>query len=677
MNDKKLIERAANNIRILAASMVETAKSGHPGGALGGADFVNVLFSEFLITDPNDARWPGRDRFFLDPGHMSPMLYAQLALTGKYTMQELQQFRQWGSPTPGHPEVDVDRGVENTSGPLGQGHTFAVGAAIAAKHLAQRFGWLMSQTIYAFISDGGIQEEISQGAGRIAGHLGLGNLVMFYDANNVQLSTSVEEVSSENVAMKYRAWGWHVIEIDGNETDEIRMALKEAKAEANRPTLIIGRTLMGKGAIAEDGTSRENLVSTHGQPLSKAGVSIDATIRSLGGDPNNPFTIFPDVAELYEARAEYLTNLAIERRKEEQLWRESHKEEAQKYDAWFANIRPVIDWNKIEQKADQATRSASATVLSALAEQVENMIVASADLSNSDKTDGFLKKTEAIARNNYGGRFLQPGVSELTMSCLAIGMALHGGVIPAVGTFFVFSDYMKPAVRLAALMELPVIFIWSHDAFRVGEDGPTHQPVEHEAQIRLLEELRNHSGRPSMLVLRPADVEETTAAWRLAMENAHTPSALILSRQNIKDLPAKTGDRKAEAEQLVRGAYIVERDEKPEVVLIASGSEVSTLTEAAPILRAAGIHLQIVSVPSEGLFRQQSIDYQDKVLPKGIRRIGLTAGLPSGLLALVGNIDDIHGLNSFGFSAPYNVLDEKLGFTPEAVAEFVLKRLKA
>ena len=672
MNNEQLMTRAADNIRILAASMVERAKSGHPGGAMGGADFINVLFSEFLIFDPNDPKWPGRDRFFLDPGHMSPMLYAQLSLIGKYSMQELQQFRQWGSPTPGHPEVDVLRGVENTSGPLGQGHTFAVGAAIAAKFLAERLGWVMSQTIYAYISDGGVQEEISQGAGRIAGHLGLDNLIMFYDANNIQLSTKVDEVDTEDVAMKYKAWGWHVLEVDGSSVSEIRKALTEAKSIVGKPTLIIGHTTMARGAVGADGTSYEGKVSTHGQPLSAAGASFEATVQNLGGDPNDPFRIFPEVEAMYQARLDVLRQLAEERKKEEALWRQDNKDRAEKLDRWFSGVSPVIDWSKVEQKPDQATRAASATVLGVLAQQVENMIVASADLSNSDKTDGFLKKTRVLTRGDFRGAFLQPGVAELTMACLCIGMALHGGVIAACGTFFVFSDYMKPSVRMAALMELPVKFVWSHDAFRVGEDGPTHEPVEQEAQIRLMEKLQNHSGANSLLVLRPSDVEETTVAWRMAMENVHTPSALILSRQNIKDLPAPEGKTRGEAAQAAeRGGYIVQRDEQPEVVLIANGSEVSTLVEGAELLRKEGIQLQIVAVPSEGVFRRQPKAYQDEVLPQGIKRFGLTAGLPVNLLGLVGDNGTIWGLNSFGFSAPYKVLDEKLGFTAENVYQQV------
>ena len=666
MNDIKLMNKAADNIRILAASMVEKAKSGHPGGAMGGADFVNVLFSEFLVYDPKNPAWEGRDRYFQDPGHMSPMLYSVLALAGKFTIDELKEFRQWGSVNPGHPEVNVMRGIENTSGPLGQGHTYAVGAAIAAKFLKARLGDVMNQTIYTYISDGGIQEEISQGAGRIAGTLGLDNLIMFYDANNIQLSTTVGEVTTENVAMKYEAWGWKVITINGNDVTEIRRALTEAKAETSRPTLIIGNTIMGKGAVGADKSSYENKVSTHGQPLSAAGVSIADTIRNLGGNPDDPFQIFPEVAELYAKRAKELEAIVAERYAAKAEWAKANPELAAKMDLWFSGKAPVIDWKAIEQKPNQATRAASATVLGVLATQVENMIVSSADLSNSDKTDGFLKKTHAFVKGDFSGAFLQAGVAELTMACVCIGMSLHGGVIVACGTFFVFSDYMKPAIRMAALMEQPVKFVWSHDAFRVGEDGPTHEPVEQEVQIRLMEKLKNHKGHNSMLVLRPADVTETTIAWKMAMENTATPTALIFSRQNITDLPAK-GNRYDEALQAEKGAYIVESDENPDVIMVASGSEVSTLEEGAALLRADGIKVRIVSVPSEGLFRSQSKEYQESVIPTGSKVFGLTAGLPVNLEGVVGANGKVWGLESFGFSAPYKVLDEKLGFTGQNV----------
>ena len=667
------VNRAADNIRLLSAAMVEKAKSGHPGGAMGGADFINILYSEYLNYDPNDRNWVNRDRFYLDPGHMSPMLYAQLALTGAYTMEEVANFRQWGSPTPGHPEVDFGRGVENTSGPLGQGHTMAVGAAIAEKFLAERFGSWMNHDIYTFISDGGIQEEISQGAGRIAGYLGLNNLVMFYDSNDIQLSTKTDAVTTEDTAKKYEAWGWSVMTIDGNNADEIRKALDAAQAETEKPFLIIGKTIMGKGAVTADGSSFEKMVSTHGQPLSAAGACFDSTVKNLGGNPENPFVVFNDVAEMYAAANAKKAEFVAAKKAEQAEWEKANPELAAKFAKFFSDEAPELDFSAIEQKAGAATRAASATVLGAFAEQVENMIVSSADLANSDKTDGFLKKTKAFSKGDFSGQFLQSGVAELTMASIANGMALHGGVVPVVGTFFVFSDYMKPAVRIAALQQLPVKYVWTHDAFRVGEDGPTHQPIEQEAQIRLMEKLKNHHGDNSMLVLRPADAEETTVAWEMALNNTNTPSALILSRQNIKNLPGSSYEQALKAK---KGAYVVEKDENPDVVLLASGSEVSTLVEGAAKLRAEkGLKIQIVSVISEGVFRNQDEAYQTEVLPADLPRFGMTAGLPVTLEGLVGANGSVWGLDHFGYSGPYTVLDEKFGFTAENVFNKVVEML--
>ena len=662
MNDIKVMNHAADNIRILTAAMVEKAKSGHPGGAMGGADFINVLYSEYLQYDPENPKWEGRDRLFLDPGHMSPMLYGVLSMTGHFTLEELQQFRQWGSPTPGHPELNVMRGVENSSGPLGQGHTYGIGAAIAAKFLAARTGnpTFNKETIYIYISDGGIQEEVSQGAGRVAGHLGLDNVIMFYDANDIQLSTEVKEVMTEDTAMKYRSWGWNVLEIDGNNCQQIREALDAAKKEDKRPTLIIGKCIMGKGALKADGTSYENTTKTHGAPLGAE--ACKNTITNLGGDPENPFVIFDDVKEMYAKRKEELKAIVAQRHAEEDAWAAANPEKAAQQKDWFNNVVPEIDWASIQQKANDPTRNASATVLSVLSEKVPNMIVSSADLCNSDKTDGFLKHTHCIVPGDFSGGFFQAGVAELTMACICIGLTLHGGVIAACGTFFVFSDYMKPAMRMAALMRLPVKFIWSHDAFRVGEDGPTHQPVEQEAQVRLLEKMKNHMGKNSMLVLRPADVEETTVAWKLAMENIDTPTGLICSRQNVTNLPEGTN-----YSQVAKGAYIVKEDENPDVILLASGSEVSTLIAGAELLAKDGIKTRIVSVPSEGLFRTQSKEYQESVLPTGAKTFGLTAGIPANLYTLVGYNGKVWGMESFGYSAPFKVLDEKLGFNAENV----------
>ena len=655
------MNHAADNIRLLAVSMVEKAKSGHPGGAMGGADFINVLFSEFLVFDPDQPTWEGRDRFYLDPGHMSPMLYSALALQGKYTIDDLKTFRQWGTVCPGHPERDIIHGIENTSGPLGQGHTYAVGAAIAEKFLEARLGSTMMQhKIYAYISDGGVQEEISQGAGRIAGLFKLNNLIMFYDANEIQLSTECDVVMRENTRMKYESWGWNVLEINGNDPDEIRAALILANKEEDRPTLIIGHTVMAKGARKEDGSSYERSVKTHGAPL--GGGAYENTVKNLGGDLNDPFVVFDDVKELYEKRNAELREIVKERHAAEEEWRKANPEKAEQMKAWFSGDAPKVDWSALVQKRDVATRVASANCLGVLAEQVPNMVCSSADLCNSDKTDGFLKKTHELAPDDFTGAFFQAGVSELTMACVCIGMYLHGGVIPACGTFFVFSDYMKPAIRMAALMRVPIKFVWSHDAFRVGEDGPTHEPVEQEAQIRLMEKLKNHKGQDSVRVFRPADADETTVCWQMANENMDTPTAMICSRQNVNSLPEGT-----DYSQVRNGAYIVKDDPNYDVILLASGSEVSTLLAGAELLNADGIKTRIVSVPSEGLFRTQSKEYQESVLPKGAKIFGMTAGLPVTLQSLVGVEGMVYGLESFGFSAPYKVLDEKLGFNAENV----------
>lgn len=484
---------------------------------------------------------------------------------------------------------------------------------------------------------------------------------MFYDSNDIQLSTECGVVTCENTAAKYESWGWKVITIDGNDADEIRRALNEAKAEKEKPTLIIGNTVMGKGALRADGSSFEHHIGTHGAPLGAE--AYQKTIVNLGGNPNEPFVVYPEVKELYAKRNEELREIVAKRHQEENEWAKNNTQLAAQMKEWFSGNAPKVDWSTLTQKPDAATRVASAACLGLLAEQVPNMVCSSADLSNSDRTDGFLNKTHEMKRGDLSGAFLQAGVSELTMACMCIGMYLHGGVIPACGTFFVFSDYMKPAIRMAALMRVPIKFIWTHDAFRVGEDGPTHEPVEQEAQIRLMEKLKNHCGEDSVRVFRPADVNETTVCWQMAMENMNTPTALILSRQNVKNIHPDTNYELAR-----RGAYIVAgSDSQFDVILLASGSEVATLEAGAELLRKDGVKVRIVSVPSEGLFRTQSAEYQEEVLPTGSKIFGLTAGLPVTLQGLVGSNGKVYGLNSFGYSAPFKVLDEKLGFTAENV----------
>jgi transketolase len=675
--NKELDQLAADNIRALAISMVEKANSGHPGGPMGGADYMHILYSEFFNFDPSDMQWSFRDRFFMDAGHLSSLMYAQYYLFGNYKKEDVASFRQWGSITPGHPEVDVVRGIENTSGPLGQGHTMGVGAAIAAKFLQARFGDWMNHKIYGFISDGGVQEEISQGAGRIAGHLGLNNFIMFYDSNDVQLSSKTAEVTSEDTAMKYEAWGWKVVTIDGHDHEQIRKALKDANAETEKPTLIIGETIMGKGCVTADGSMYEGYTELHGKPIGDTGADYTKTMENLGADVSNPFDIYGKVVTFYADILSNKTKAAAEKKKEIAAWRSANGALATKLDTFLSGKLPELDFESILQKEGLATRAASSAVLGFLAENVENMIVSSADLSNSDKTDGFLKKTTILKKGDFSGAFLQAGVAELTMATIANGIALHGGIIPVVATFFVFSDYMKPAIRLSCIQELPVKFVWTHDAFRVGEDGPTHQPVEQEAQIRLLEKLKNHSHEQSFVALRPADSMETNVAWKMAMENSKTPTGLILSRQGIKDIPAKSGNRYKEALGAEKGGYLVQEVTDADVVLIANGSEVATLVEAAKLLESKeGLKVNIASIPSEGIFRQQSKEYQHKVIPTNKPIFGLTAGLPVNLEGLAGPNGKVFGLEHFGYSAPAKVLDEKFGFTGEQVFNQVVDFLK-
>ena len=674
--NKQIDQQSADNIRALAVAMVEKAKSGHPGGPMGGADFMHILYSEFFNYDPSEMEWPFRDRFFMDAGHLSTLMYAQYYLLGNYKKDDMANFRQWGSITPGHPEVDVARGIENTSGPLGQGHTMGVGAALATKFLEARFGDWINHKVYGFISDGGIQEEISQGAGRIAGHLGLSNFIMFFDSNDIQLSTSTDEVTTEDTAMKYEAWGWNVIIIDGHNQDEIRKALTDANNETERPTLIIGKTIMGKGCVTAEGNMFEGYCELHGQPIGNTGADYTKTLLNLGASPESPFDIYNDVSTFYENLIAEKTARAAEKKAEIETWRQANGALASKLDFFLSGELPELDFESIDHKEGLATRGASSGVLGYLAENVENMIVSSADLSNSDKTDGFLKKTSALQKGDFSGSFLQAGVAELTMACIANGIALHGGIIPVVATFFVFSDYMKPAIRLSGIQELGVKYVWTHDAFRVGEDGPTHQPVEQEAQIRLLEKLKNHSGKPSFLALRPADSAETNVAWKMAMENKDTPTGLILSRQGVKDLPAQGASRYNEAFAAEKGGYLIKEVDNPDMVLIANGSEVSTLVAAAEILENQnGLKVNIASVISEGLFKLQSKDYQNSVIPKNKPLFGLTAGLPVNLEGLVGDNGKVFGLEHFGYSAPAGVLDEKFGFTGEKVSQQVLAYL--
>ncbi|HSQ43262.1 MAG TPA: transketolase [Fibrobacteraceae bacterium] len=666
------IRKAADNIRILSAAMVQKAKSGHPGGAMGAADFMAVLFGEFLRWDPENPQWIARDRFYMDPGHMSPLIYSLAHLTHRLEMEDLKHFRQLNSHTPGHPELQLAHGIENTSGPLGLGHAIALGSAIGERFLAERFGEIVAHKTYVLISDGGIQEEISYGVGRIAGHLKLSNLILFYDSNKVQLSCHCADVMTQDVRGQYEAWGWRVLEIDPYVPEQSRAALQQAQAETEKPVLIIGHTTIGKGVRKTDGTLWEGKVEVHGQPLDGAGASTAETIRGLGGDPQNPFVVFPEVQSAFDQRLQELRSEVATWKSAKTQWDAANSEKTKALTSWFSGKPPQVDVTRIPQKEGVATRVNSGSILAYLAENVGNMICSSADLSNSDNTQAFLDRTGIFKPGDFRGAFVQPGVAELTMASIANGIALHGGLIPVCATFFVFSDFMKPAMRLAALMGLPVKYVFTHDSFRVGEDGPTHQPVEHESQLRLLEKLTRKDGQSEMLVLRPADWAETAVAWQMALENHSTPTALILTRQAAPALPAQNATARLEsAAQARRGGYVVSDNSqgRPDLSLIANGSDVMLCHQAAELLRAQGKKVRVVSMISPRLFLLQDQAWRDSVLPPFRPVLGLSSGLPCVFDRVVGPMGRSIGLERFGASAPFTVLEELFGFTPQSVAQ--------
>lgn len=660
--------------------MVEKAKSGHPGGAMGAATAVTLLFGEFLRFDPENPQWEARDRFLMDPGHMSPLLYSELALTGRLTLDDLKDFRQFGSITSGHPELSVEHGIENSSGPLGLGQAMSVGVALAERYKVAEFGDILEHKTVALVSDGGIQEEIAYGAGRIAGHLKLSNLIFFYDANGVQLSCKTDDVMDQDFKKQYESWGWNVLEADGENIDELRCAFQKAFAEKERPTIIIGHTTMAKGAIGADGKSFEGEVSTHGQPLSGAGASTEATIQNLGGSAENPFQVFPEVESAFEERLAELRKLAAEWKSKKAAWDKKNPDKAKTLASWLSGKGIRLDLRNLEQKEGVATRNSSGAVLAYLAKNYRNIICSSADLSNSDQTQKFLNETRIMRPGDFGGAFVQVGVAELTMGAIACGIALHGGLYPICATFFVFSDFMKPVIRMAALQNLPVKYVFTHDSFRVGEDGPTHQPIEHETQIRLLEALTKPNGRPQMLVLRPADAAETSIAWEMAFENEDSPTALILTRQKVGTLPCPQGSsRYDEASKCRKGAYIVSdntpKGKSPDLTFVANGSDVLLEHEAAEILRGEGKSVRVVSMISPKLFLLSDKSYRDSVIVPWTPVFALSSGLPVLFKDVVGGFGKTVGLERFGASAPASVLEEKFGYKPEAVASEARKYL--
>ena len=657
-----IIRRAADNARILSAAMVQKAKSGHPGGAMGSTEFFAILYNEFLRFNPKDPYWLARDRFFMDPGHMSAAFYSMLCFIKKLTTDDLKNFRQLGSRTPGHPDLDVLRGIENTSGPLGLGHALSLGSAIAERILVNRFGKVFEHKTICLLSDGTVQEEIAYGVGRIAGHLKLSNLIFYFDSNNIQLSSPTEEVMSHSVAAQYEAWGWQVYSIDGHNPDELRKAFANAYSETEKPVLIIGNTTMGKGIKDAQNNAFENKVSTHGQPIDAAGASTAQTITSLGGDPENPFVIWPDVEESFNKRLDELQKEADDWHVRFKTWEKIYPNLAKELKDWQNNRAPVLDLSVIPQKQGVATRVNSGAILAWLADNQKNMVVSSADLSNSDNTQAFLDKTGIFKPGDFSGAFLQSGVAELTMGSIVCGIVLHGEFTATCATFFVFSDYMKPIMRLASLMALPVKFLFTHDSFRVGEDGPTHEPIEQEAQVRLLENLTLPSGKPAMLVLRPADATETTLAWEMAMANGYSPTAFILSRQVMP--PLENPHSKANA-----AGYIVQNADNPDLTFAANGSDVYLCCQAADILRNEGLSVRVISVMSPRLFADLPQPEREALIPRWGAAFAVSSGVPSVFTPVVGRLGRSWGLTEFGKSAPFAVLEKEYGYTPEAVAK--------
>ncbi len=667
--DTALVQLCINTIRFLAIDAVQKANSGHPGLPMGAAPMAYVLWQRHLRYNPKDPLWPDRDRFVLSAGHGSMLLYALLYLSGyDLTLEDIQAFRQWGSRTPGHPERHLAPGVEVTTGPLGQGTANAVGMAIAERALAQRFNrpdyTIVDHRTYALVSDGDLMEGVSAEAGSFAGHLHLGKLIYLYDCNHISLDgpTSLT-FSTEDVATRYKAYGWQVLSVEHGDTDldAIDAALSAAEADTTRPSLIIVQTTIGYGSPHKQGTSE-----AHGSQLGVKEVAL--TKEALGWDPERSFVI-PEAA-----LAHFRT--AVERgRTEQHHWQ-------QKFDA-YARAYPQLaaDWDRLWRgdlpdgwdadlpswKAGDAlaTRQAGGTVMNAIATRVPELLGGDADLSVSTSTA--LKDAGSFNGHTGAGRNLHFGVREHTMGAIANGLAAHGGLRPFTATFFCFSDYMRPPIRLAALSELPVIFVFTHDSVGLGEDGPTHQPIEHLMSLRAL---------PNLAVVRPADANETAEAWRWALAHAGGPVAIVLTRQK---LPVLDRTRYAPAAGLARGAYVLVDSEggRPEAVAIASGSEVSVAVAACELLRKDGIRLRVVSMPCWETFAAQDQAYRDSVLPPAITaRISIEAGVTFGWQRWIGDAGIAIGIDRFGASAPGEVNMEKFGFTAAHVAETVRRLLK-
>lgn len=665
--DKNKIETLCiNNLRMLAADMVEKAKSGHPGMPMGAAAMAFVLWTRFLRHNPGNPAWPNRDRFVLSAGHGSSLLYALLHLTGyDLPLEELKNFRQWGSKTPGHPEFGHTTGVEVTTGPLGQGIANAVGMAIAERFLASYFNRpcydIVDHYTYVIAGDGDLMEGVSHEAASLAGHLKLGKLICLYDDNRISIEGSTDMAFTEDRAGRFEAYRWHVQKVDdGNDTESLASAIQAAQAEKDRPSLILVRTHIGYGS-----PNKQDSPSAHGEPLGAEEIRL--TKVNLGW-PEEPFYIDEQVRDYFGramGKGAYL----------ETKWQElfdsyvgSFPDLADEYRRWMKGLLPH-GWDKnipvfpADDKG-MATRAASGTVLNALAARMPNLIGGSADLAPSTKT--IIKGAGDFGPGSYSGRNMRFGVREHGMGSILNGMALSGGLIPYGATFLVFSDYMRPPIRMAAMMGLKVIYVFTHDSIGVGEDGPTHQPIEHLAVLRAI---------PGLTVIRPADANETAEAWRCAIGQVKGPTALILTRQNLPTLDRKTV---SSAGNLSRGAYILFEAEgrKPDVILVASGSEVHLALEAAGKLQESGIAARVVSMPSWELFEAQPEEYRNKVLPPHIKaRVAVEAGLTQGWRRYVGEGGKIVGIDHFGASAPAPVLFKKFGFTVDNIVVNALQTI--
>ncbi len=663
----KLDDLCVNTIRMLSVDGVGKANSGHPGMPMGAAGMAYVLWTRFLRHNPLNPKWYDRDRFVLSAGHGSMLLYSLLHLTGyDLPLEELMNFRQWGSKTPGHPEYGLTPGVETTTGPLGQGFTNGVGMAIAERYLAAHFNQpghtIVDHYTYVIVGDGDLMEGISHEAASLAGHLGLGKLICLYDDNHISIEGSTDIAFTESRTARFEAYGWHVQEMnDGNDLEAIETAITEAQMDKGRPSFIAVRTHIGYGS-----PNKQDKSAAHGEPLGEEEIRL--TKENLGWPIEPPFLI-PDEASIHFRQAiDKGEEIEARWQKDFSSYKEANPDLAREWDIWMnGNFPEGWDSDIPDFPADKkgmATRVASGSVLNAVAPHLPNLLGGSADLAPSNKTE--IKGEKDFQTDIYEGRNLRFGVREHAMGSILNGMALHGGLIPYGGTFLVFSDYMRPAIRLAALMDLKIIYIFTHDSIGLGEDGPTHQPIEHLSALRTI---------PNLTVIRPCDANETSEAWRYALESQKGPVALALSRQNLPTLDRTTF---APASGLSKGAYILNdaKDGKPDVILIATGSEVPIALEAYEKLEEKSVKARVVSMPSWELFDKQPEDYQCQVLPSEIKsRIAIEAGITQGWHRYVGSAGEVIGLDSFGASAPYKVLYEKFGITADRVVEKALALL--